>query len=287
MTTPRVLPLAIAALVAICITAPLGATETTQERWDKDVGKLAPELIPAAWIGSPISLAAVRGNTIVIVFWNADSDGKIAYNASKGWKWTGGPNAGKFCHQVAIDDSLARSKGVLGIEQLPDDFLRAAHFFDLQQFMLIEPELKGAQKAHPIDPAYKDCIAAFHERIAASRHARVERITALSTSDPLQGYREAVAFVQAFGDAPERAEVNDLGKKLLKEKTVKRELQAEDAYNKVLVPIMTKTSSLKAFDSNLQPALDGYLKAYRDTGYAHIAELAVAAHGDAIRKPNR
>lgn len=221
-------------------------------------------------------------NWLVVI----DGDGKIAYNASKGWRFTGGENTGKFCHQVAIDESIARSKGILGIDNLPEHLFTAAHFFDLQQFMLIEPELKRVQSAHQKDPDIKNLISAFHDRIAASRHARVERIKDLCDTNPLQGYREAVAFVQAFGDAPERTEVNDLGKKALKDKSVQRELQAEEDFNKILVPIMSRTSTLTLFDSNLKPALASFLKAYHDTKYAQVAEIAVTAHGDAIRNPN-
>jgi hypothetical protein len=43
-----------------------------QDAWDKDVGKPAPALIPSAWLGTPVGLDHVRGNTIIIAFWNAD-----------------------------------------------------------------------------------------------------------------------------------------------------------------------------------------------------------------------
>jgi hypothetical protein len=43
-----------------------------QEAWDKDIGKPAPGLVPAAWLGTPVSLEHVRGNTVLIAFWNAD-----------------------------------------------------------------------------------------------------------------------------------------------------------------------------------------------------------------------
>ena len=69
-TRNRSFPITAFALVAACLAAPLSATE--QERWDKDMGKPAPELVPSAWIGSPVSLSAVRGNTVVLAFWNAD-----------------------------------------------------------------------------------------------------------------------------------------------------------------------------------------------------------------------
>ncbi len=67
-----------------------------QEKWDKDVGKPAPRLYPAGWVGTPVSLDALKksdanatpgadsgatvarkaeisgGNTVVLAFWNAD-----------------------------------------------------------------------------------------------------------------------------------------------------------------------------------------------------------------------
>lgn len=73
----------------------LPAAAPAQEKWDKDVGKEAPRLFPAGWIGTPVSLDALRksnanapsegegatvarkaeisgGNTVVLAFWNAD-----------------------------------------------------------------------------------------------------------------------------------------------------------------------------------------------------------------------
>jgi hypothetical protein len=42
------------------------------EQWDKDVGKPAAKLVAAGWVGTPLSLEAVKGNTVVLAFWNAD-----------------------------------------------------------------------------------------------------------------------------------------------------------------------------------------------------------------------
>ena len=39
---------------------------------DPDVGKPAPALLAAGWVGTPVSLEAVRGNVVVLAFWNAD-----------------------------------------------------------------------------------------------------------------------------------------------------------------------------------------------------------------------
>src|SRR4051812_24725479 len=38
------------------------------------LGKPAPELISAGWVGSPVTLHGVKGNTVVLNFWNGDRD---------------------------------------------------------------------------------------------------------------------------------------------------------------------------------------------------------------------
>lgn len=62
-----ILKLALAAILASPV-----AFQDEDEPWNRDVGKPAPELMSAGWVGTPVSLRAVRGNTVVIAFWNAD-----------------------------------------------------------------------------------------------------------------------------------------------------------------------------------------------------------------------
>jgi hypothetical protein len=82
------------ALIPAFLTA-LAASVQAQEKWDKDIGKPAPRLFPGGWVGTPVSLDALRksganaepgteggtvakkseisgGNTVVLAFWNAD-----------------------------------------------------------------------------------------------------------------------------------------------------------------------------------------------------------------------
>ena len=85
-------------IVALALLLGLGsaATARQQERWDKDLGKPAPRLFAAGWVGTPVSLDALKksdsnataptdsgatvdrkaeisgGNTVVLAFWNAD-----------------------------------------------------------------------------------------------------------------------------------------------------------------------------------------------------------------------
>ena len=89
MRTKTFLTMAPAFLLAMAVAA------LAQDKWDKDVGKPAPRLFPAGWVGMPVSLDALRksdanapseaegatvarkaeisgGNTVVLAFWNAD-----------------------------------------------------------------------------------------------------------------------------------------------------------------------------------------------------------------------
>ena len=59
------LVLALAAGVAV-------AGEETLEILGRDVGKPAPRLVAAGWLGTPVLLDAVKGNTVVLAFWNTD-----------------------------------------------------------------------------------------------------------------------------------------------------------------------------------------------------------------------
>ena len=58
-------------VLATLLLQPLSAA-SSDHHWADDSGKPAPELTAAGWIGTPVSLSALRGNTIVLAFWNAD-----------------------------------------------------------------------------------------------------------------------------------------------------------------------------------------------------------------------
>ena len=83
-------------VISAALLLALAARVQAQEKWDKDLGKPAPRLIPAGWVGTPVSLDALKksdanaaastdsgatvdkkaeisgGNTVVLAFWNAD-----------------------------------------------------------------------------------------------------------------------------------------------------------------------------------------------------------------------
>lgn len=58
--------------LALALSCTAAASAATGEAWDKDVGNDAPKLIAAGWVGTPVSLEAVKGNTVVLAFWNGD-----------------------------------------------------------------------------------------------------------------------------------------------------------------------------------------------------------------------
>jgi hypothetical protein len=82
-------------LLPAVLAAIAASAQAQTESWDKDVGKTAPRLYPGGWVGTPVSLDALRksaanaegsgdgstvtrkaeisgGNTVVLAFWNAD-----------------------------------------------------------------------------------------------------------------------------------------------------------------------------------------------------------------------
>ncbi len=214
-----------------------------------------------------------------------DGGGKIAYNASKGWFWSGGPNEGRTIHSTQIEKSLKEyPEGVLGATSVPKEMETAAHYYDLQQFGLLEVELRKAE-AKSSTPAAKEFARHVRARIAESREARKLQIDALSKADPVQAYREAVAFVTAFPSAPERAAVNEMGRTLLKDPAVKKEIDAEAAYQRMLVPEMKKTTTLDRYVKSVQPLLDAYLRSFGATQYAAAVKNACDAHKLAVSAP--
>jgi len=204
-----------------------------------------------------------------------DGGGKIAYNASRGWHWADGPDAGKFIHQTQLEKSLKEfPEGILGSKPVPKEMETAAHYYDLQQFDLLEAELRSKGSV----PACKEFVEYIRGKIAESRKARKDQIEALSKSEPVQAYREAISFATAYPAAPERSVVNELGRSLLKTPEVKKEIEAEGAFQQMLVPELKKTTTVDRFAKNVQPLLDGYLRSYGSTQYGAAVKVACEAH---------
>lgn len=221
-------------------------------------------------------------NWMVII----DGEGKIAYNASKGWHWTVGPHAGKYVHHVQLEKSLATCPGILKIKELPSALEQAAHLFDLQQFDLLEVELVKAGRREKSKET-QHFIQMMRDRVTTNRNGRVKQIEVLAKENPVQAYREALAFVQAFPRAPEMRKVRTLGNRLLYNREVKKALRAEAAYKRILVPVMRKCKTVRSFKTRVEPLLTGYLKAFGNTQYGGVARIAVKARGEAVRRGRR
>ncbi len=203
-----------------------------------------------------------------------DGSGKIAYNASKGWFWGSGPDAGKTIHSTQIAKSLKEyPEGVLGQKEVPKEMEAAAHYYDLQQFDLLELELRRASS-----PAAKAFAEYVRGRIAESRKARKDQIEALSTTDPAQAYREATAFATAFPKAPESAAVNEMGRTLVKQPAVKKEIDAESAFQQMMVPELKRATTKDKYLRFVQPLLESYLKTFGTTQFGAAVKVACDAH---------
>jgi hypothetical protein len=215
-----------------------------------------------------------------------DGGGKIAYNASRGWFWADGPDKGKQIHQTQIEKSIKEyPDGILGTKEVPKDMELAAHYYDLQQFDLLEGELRRFEGKSGA-PANKEFATYVRGRIAESRKARKEQIEALAKTEPVQAYREATAFAGAYPGAPERNAVNEMGRALLKTPEVKKELEAEAAFQQMVVPELKKTTNIDRFNRVIQPLVDGYLKAFGATQYGAAVKIACEAHKQKVSSAN-
>jgi hypothetical protein len=217
-----------------------------------------------------------------------DGGGKIAYNASQGWHWSSGPDEGKAIHLTQVEKSLKQFTALLYDNSPPKDMTQAAHLFDLQQFTLMDAEL-----ARVLQTSKKSENTAFadnlHKKVLEIRKERATQIVALAESNPVQAYRDALVFVTTFLQCPELKDLGAMVTKLKRDPKVSAELQAEEAYQTMLVPEMRKTTNLATFDRRLKPLADGYQLAFGKTDFGksvvanaveaqRLAILAATAH---------
>ncbi len=205
-----------------------------------------------------------------------NAEGKLAFDGTRGWRY----QDKRFVHHVQIDESLKKSPGILGIPEVPAGLETAAHYFDLQQFGPLEFELKKAEAK--ADAAGKEFAGKLRDRMEESRKAWAEQIKAMLKTEPMQAYREAESFMEAFPRAPEKSAVSQVARDAARDPAVKKELQAEQLYQRMLVPEMLKAKTHKAFTQRVQPLLEAYLKKFGDTRYAEVAKASVEEYGKAL-----
>jgi hypothetical protein len=59
---------------------------------------------------------------------------------------------------------------------------------------------------------------------------------------------------------------------------VKKEIEAEAAFQQTLVPELKRTTTWDRYVKNVQPILDGYLRSFGATQYGAAVKLACEAH---------
>jgi hypothetical protein len=65
MRTPLML------LAGACLAGAVCAATPVPGGPDTDIGKPGPALVGAAWDGNPVSLGAVKGNAVLLAFWDS------------------------------------------------------------------------------------------------------------------------------------------------------------------------------------------------------------------------
>jgi hypothetical protein len=208
-----------------------------------------------------------------------DGGGKIVFNGSRGVFFVSatGKGKGSLVYPIQIDESLKKHPvGILGAAKPPTEMEMAAHYYDLQQFDLLEAELQKGE-AKKSSPEAKEFAGLVRQKMADSRTRRKVQIENLSVADPVQAYRKAMEFVTAFPNDPERTALLGKGRELLKLPVVKKEMDAEAAYQRMVAPEL-KTTTLDHYTKVVQPLLDGYLKIYGETPYAALVKNACEAH---------
>jgi hypothetical protein len=58
-------------LTAVCLAGTLCAATPVPGGPSTDIGKAGPDLMAAGWDGNAVSLGAVKGNTVLLAFWDS------------------------------------------------------------------------------------------------------------------------------------------------------------------------------------------------------------------------
>jgi hypothetical protein len=222
---------------------------------------LKPFANVADTVGSIAAAYAVPAKvpyTLVIV----DADGNIACNIDQYLIMGGDKDNPYYKYQKLIDEGCKACKGILGDTKAPAGAESAAHLFNLQQFDQLDMELarlKGSDSQ-----AFKDAIKA---KITEYTAKRIKELQTLGEGNALAAYRETLAFAKAFPKCKELSTAQSLAQKLNGNPKVKKENEAESAFQQVLTPELNKTTTGAAYDKKVKPLLDAFIQRYGDTEF--------------------
>jgi hypothetical protein len=209
-----------------------------------------------------------HGNFQLVVI---DGAGKIAYSAGSEISYMHHPTV----HIERIERSLkAYPDGILGGVAVPPAMAQAAHLFDMQQFGLMEQELARVLKdsASVEHTRFADTL---RTRVAEQRRALARHIQAMAGEQPVQAYREALIFAEAFPKAEDADAVRALAAKLFANSNVKQEIDAEAEYQRVLAPELNKAATLADLNM-LKPLVEKYMNTFGKTDYGIVVKNAIA-----------
>jgi hypothetical protein len=201
-----------------------------------------------------------------------DGAGKIAYRAGSEFSYQARPDI----HIDQIEKSRKEYPvGILGADvAVPPGMGKAAHLFDLQQFGLLEQELTRVlqESGSAENIRFAELLRG---RQADGLRSRSRQIQSMADGQPVQAYREALLFVEAFPKCEEAATLSALADKLIANPKVKLETDAEAAFQRDLLPLLIKAKN--AGDLNFStPIFENYLKEFGATDYLTVAKKAVA-----------
>lgn len=201
-----------------------------------------------------------------------DGGGKITYRARSEYAYMAHPEV----HIAQIEKSRKEYPGgLLGADiVVPQAMSKVAHLFDLQQFGLMEQELTRVLKESESAENLK-----FAEMLRARevdiRRARSHQIQKIAEEKPVQAYREALLFVEAFPKCDEATDLNALATKLIAIPKVKLEIDAEAAFQSDILPHLIKAKSAEELNFST-PVFENYLNAFGNTDYWAVAKKSVA-----------
>lgn len=265
--------------VGVCVLPTADAKEMKAQCEELKIADLPfPKMLDAG--GAIAAAYNVQGISQALVV--VDPEGKIAYNGKSSTNYVSPDRAQRaYCCHVEADKCLKKAPGLLQGVPVPESLKTARHYYNLQQFDRLDLEVSKALKTDSSAEA-RQFGEAVQKQIAEFRANRFKELTALAEKDPVAASREVKVFLESFPQTAEAAAAKALLTKLAANPKVRKEAEAETAYQNVIVPLLKRTTNMQAFSKNVKPVMEAYLQCYGDTQFAKTVESAVAAHRRSI-----